>query len=104
MSGVGSGPILQLRQIEKRFGDFAAVTDVDLDIAEGEFFTLVGPSGSGKTEGESILFQFEISDLFPGFIPIDKKQLPFRRLGETVRLCRHRYQSPGRTPLPVHGA
>ena len=49
MSGVGSGPILQLRQIEKRFGDFTAVTDVDLDIAEGEFFTLVGPSGSGKT-------------------------------------------------------
>ncbi len=49
MSGVASGPILQLRQIEKRFGDFTAVTGVDLDIAEGEFFTLVGPSGSGKT-------------------------------------------------------
>ncbi len=49
MSGVASGPILQLRQIEKKFGDFTAVTGVDLDIAEGEFFTLVGPSGSGKT-------------------------------------------------------
>jgi spermidine/putrescine transport system ATP-binding protein len=49
MGGVASGPILQLRQIEKRFGDFTAVTGVDLDIAEGEFFTLVGPSGSGKT-------------------------------------------------------
>ena len=49
MSGMASGPILQLRQIEKRFGDFTAVTGVDLDIAEGEFFTLVGPSGSGKT-------------------------------------------------------
>ena len=49
MTGVASGPILQLRQIGKRFGDFTAVADVDLDIAEGEFFTLVGPSGSGKT-------------------------------------------------------
>jgi spermidine/putrescine transport system ATP-binding protein len=49
MSGVASGPILQLRQIVKRFGDFTAVAGVDLDIAEGEFFTLVGPSGSGKT-------------------------------------------------------
>ncbi len=49
MSGVASGPILQLRQIVKKFGDFTAVAGVDLDIAEGEFFTLVGPSGSGKT-------------------------------------------------------
>jgi spermidine/putrescine transport system ATP-binding protein len=49
MSGVASGPILQLRQIVKTFGDFTAVAGVDLDIAEGEFFTLVGPSGSGKT-------------------------------------------------------
>jgi len=42
-------PILQLRQITKSFGPFAAVDRVDLDIAEGEFFTIVGPSGSGKT-------------------------------------------------------
>ncbi len=49
MTAVASGPILQLRQIGKRFGDFTAVAGVDLDIAEGEFFTLVGPSGSGKT-------------------------------------------------------
>jgi spermidine/putrescine transport system ATP-binding protein len=49
MSGAASGPILQLCQIVKKFGDFTAVAGVDLDIAEGEFFTLVGPSGSGKT-------------------------------------------------------
>ena len=49
MSGSASGPILQLRQIVKKFGDFPAVAGVDLDIYEGEFFTLVGPSGSGKT-------------------------------------------------------
>lgn len=49
MSGVVSGPILQLRQIVKKFGEFTAVAGVDLDILEGEFFTLVGPSGSGKT-------------------------------------------------------
>lgn len=42
-------PILQLRQITKSFGQFAAVDRIDLDIAEGEFFTIVGPSGSGKT-------------------------------------------------------
>ena len=41
--------ILQLRKVEKKFGDLAAVDRVDLDIEEGEFFTIVGPSGSGKT-------------------------------------------------------
>ena len=42
-------PFLVLSGLTKRFGDFAAVRDVDLEIREGEFFTLVGPSGSGKT-------------------------------------------------------
>jgi spermidine/putrescine transport system ATP-binding protein len=41
--------ILQLRDIDKFFGPFAAVERVSLDIEEGEFFTIVGPSGSGKT-------------------------------------------------------
>ena len=45
----GTAPFLVLSGLTKRFGDFTAVRDVDLDIREGEFFTLVGPSGSGKT-------------------------------------------------------
>ena len=42
-------PILALRGLKKTFGGFSAVDGVDLDVAEGEFFTIVGPSGSGKT-------------------------------------------------------
>lgn len=42
-------PILSLRSVRKMFGPHAAVDSIDLDIAEGEFFTIVGPSGSGKT-------------------------------------------------------
>ncbi len=42
-------PILQLKSLTKSFGSFNAVDGIDLDIAEGEFFTIVGPSGSGKT-------------------------------------------------------
>jgi len=42
-------PIIELRNLDKFFGDFVAVERVDLAIAESEFFTLVGPSGSGKT-------------------------------------------------------
>ena len=42
-------PILSLKAVAKSFGTFKAVDDINLDIAEGEFFTIVGPSGSGKT-------------------------------------------------------
>jgi spermidine/putrescine transport system ATP-binding protein len=42
-------PILELRGVDRIFGDFAAVDRISLDIREGEFFTIVGPSGSGKT-------------------------------------------------------
>jgi len=42
-------PILQLVGVCKTFNDLTAVDNIDLDIIEGEFFTVVGPSGSGKT-------------------------------------------------------
>jgi spermidine/putrescine transport system ATP-binding protein len=44
-----SPTILSLKALRKTFGPHAAVDSIDLDIAEGEFFTIVGPSGSGKT-------------------------------------------------------
>lgn len=44
-----STPILSLKSVRKMFGPYAAVDDIDIDISEGEFFTIVGPSGSGKT-------------------------------------------------------
>lgn len=42
-------PVLQLVDVQRRFGDFNAVAGITLDIREGEFLTIVGPSGSGKT-------------------------------------------------------
>lgn len=42
-------PVLSLKHITKKFGDFVAVHDINLDISDGEFLTIVGPSGSGKT-------------------------------------------------------
>jgi putative spermidine/putrescine transport system ATP-binding protein len=48
--------------IRKTFGDVVAVDDVDLTVADGEFFTLLGPSGSGKTTTLRIIAGFEQAD------------------------------------------
>src|SRR3989442_14509117 len=40
---------LQLTGLTKTYGDFRAVSDVNLDIGEGELVVLLGPSGCGKT-------------------------------------------------------
>ena len=42
-------PILRLVDLSKKFDDLRAVDGIDLEIYDGEFFTVVGPSGSGKT-------------------------------------------------------
>jgi branched-chain amino acid transport system ATP-binding protein len=44
-----SGSLLQIRNVSKSFGGFAALTEVSLEIAPGERFGLIGPNGSGKT-------------------------------------------------------
>jgi branched-chain amino acid transport system ATP-binding protein len=41
--------LLQIRGVSKSFGGFTALSNVSLDIAEGERFGLIGPNGSGKT-------------------------------------------------------
>jgi len=40
---------IRLENISKNFGNFTAVEDLDLDVADGEFFVLLGPTGAGKT-------------------------------------------------------
>lgn len=95
-------PILELKSLTKSFGTFNAVDGIDLDIAEGEFFTIVGPSGSGKTtlirmlagmeqatSGDIILSSKRINDL-----PANKRPtcmvfqslalFPHRTVGENI--------------------
>ncbi|MEA2389806.1 MAG: putative spermidine/putrescine transport system ATP-binding protein, partial [Thermoleophilaceae bacterium] len=55
-------PDVRLVGLRKAFGDVAAVDGVDLEIAAGEFFTLLGPSGSGKTTTLRLIAGFERPD------------------------------------------
>lgn len=50
---------VSLRGLSKTFGTVGAVVDVDLDIAQGEFFSMLGPSGSGKTTVLRMIAGFE---------------------------------------------
>ena len=50
---------ISLRGLSKHFGDVRAVDDLDLDIVDGEFFSMLGPSGSGKTTVLRLIAGFE---------------------------------------------
>ncbi|WP_210506371.1 ABC transporter ATP-binding protein [Naasia sp. SYSU D00057] len=54
-----SAPAISLRGLRKEFGSVTAVDGVDLDIAQGEFFSMLGPSGSGKTTVLRLIAGFE---------------------------------------------
>ena len=73
-----SQPIIQFSNVKKRFGDFTAVRELNLDIFPGEFIAIMGPSGCGKTttlrmlagletptEGEVILDGQVMNDVGP---------------------------------------
>ena len=52
-------PLIEFRNVTKRFGDFTAIDDLSLGIYEREFFALLGPSGCGKTTMMRMLAGFE---------------------------------------------
>ena len=58
-SGRVGSPAVQLDGLHKRFGEVDAVAGIDLEIADGEFFSMLGPSGSGKTTTLRMIAGFE---------------------------------------------
>jgi spermidine/putrescine transport system ATP-binding protein len=79
-------PSVRLDRVTKRFGDFTAVREMDLEIPAGEFFTMLGPSGCGKTTTLRMVAGFE--DPSEGRVLLsgeDVTDLPaFRRPTNTV--------------------
>ena len=55
-------PDIRVTGLTKRYGAVTAVDAIDLEIGQGEFFTLLGPSGSGKTTTLRMVAGFERPD------------------------------------------
>jgi spermidine/putrescine transport system ATP-binding protein len=77
---------IELRNVSKTFGESRALEDVSLDIARGEFFSLLGPSGCGKTTLLNLIGGFAVPSR--GDVMIDGKSVadvpPYERPVNTV--------------------
>jgi len=60
-SAKSGGPLLSIRNLAKSFGQTAVLRAISLEVAEGEFLTILGESGSGKTTLLRIIAGFETS-------------------------------------------
>ncbi|MEH6831318.1 MAG: ABC transporter ATP-binding protein [Sulfitobacter sp.] len=76
-----NSPILSITDAVKIYGDTRALDHVNLDVAEGEFLTLLGPSGSGKTT---------LLSAIAGFIKLDNGSLTLRSQDITNHPPEHR--------------
>jgi spermidine/putrescine transport system ATP-binding protein len=77
---------VRLVQVVKRFGDTVAVDHIDLEVQDGEFFSLLGPSGCGKTTTLRMVGGFEQPT--EGLIELQGQDVtwlpPYRRNVNTV--------------------
>jgi spermidine/putrescine transport system ATP-binding protein len=82
----GGRACVVLESVTKRFGELRAVDHIDLDIEEGEFFTMLGPSGCGKTTTLRMIAGFE--EVTDGRLTIDDVDMlgipPHKRPTNTV--------------------
>src|SRR5579871_1566175 len=84
-----AAPLLEVRSVTKRFGKNTVLRNFSLEIAEGEFLTVLGESGSGKTtllrliagferpDAGTITIGEEIVDSARGFVPPERRRIGY---------------------------
>src|ERR1700688_2661420 len=83
---VSRGSLVSIRNVAKHFGKSIVLRDISLDVAEGEFLTILGESGSGKTTLLRIIAGFETAsagEVWMGEERLDREP-PYRRRVNTV--------------------
>jgi spermidine/putrescine ABC transporter ATP-binding subunit len=81
-----AAPLLEIRNLAKSFGKTAVLRDISLQVAEGEFLTILGESGSGKTTLLRMIAGFESAssgEILMGGERLDNLP-PYRRRVNTV--------------------
>lgn len=69
-------PLVRMSGVNKHFGDFKALSDINVDIPKGQVCIVVGPSGSGKSTLCRTINRLETIDDDGGYIEIDGQLLP----------------------------
>jgi len=86
VAAIPAHTLLSIRNVAKRFGRNVVLREISLDVAEGEFLTILGESGSGKTTLLRIIAGFETAsagEVWMGEERLDRKP-PYRRRVNTV--------------------
>ena len=69
-----SEPLVVVSDVQKHYGQFQALKDIDLTVDRGEVVVVIGPSGSGKSTLCRTINRLET--ITSGSITIDGKELP----------------------------
>ena len=73
-SSTGNQPLIELRHVDKHYGDLHVLNDINLSVDRGEVFVVIGPSGSGKSTMCRTINRLETID--SGEILIEGEPLP----------------------------
>ena len=91
-SSTGNQPLIELRHVDKHYGDLHVLNDINLSVNRGEVVVVIGPSGSGKSTMCRTINRLETIDSGEILIegarpPPPPPPPPCRRKARTLPVC-----------------